>query len=120
MGVQSAICSPRSGETVESLDGEVEVSGYAVVGEDGPIKAVHISKDKGTTWKEAKIVYQEGIYSWTLWHCWVSGIDESTKIWSRAESASGQLQPIQPVWNLRGVMSNGISEVTNLKVVSKS
>lgn len=119
MGVQSAICSPRTGETVESLDGEIEVRGYAVVGEDGPIKAVHISTDQGTTWKDAKIVYQEGIYSWTLWHCWVSGVDESTKIWSRAESASGQLQPIQPVWNLRGVMSNGISEVTNLKVVSK-
>jgi sulfite oxidase len=120
MGVQSAICSPRTGETIESSDGWIEVRGYAVVGEDGPIKVVHVSTDQGTTWINAEIAYQEGKYSWTIWQCRIFGIDDTTKIWSRAESASGQLQPIKPVWNLRGVMSNGISEVTNIKVVSKS
>ena len=120
MSVQSAICSPRSGETVESSDGTVEVKGYAVTGEDGPIKAVYISTDEGKSWKTAEIVYQEGKYSWTLWRCQVPGVDENTKIWSRAESTTGELQPIQPVWNLRGVMSNGVGEITGLKVQTKS
>jgi|SRR5579862_4192079 len=120
MSVQSAICSPRSGETVESSDDTVEVTGYAVTGEDGPIKEVHISTDEGNSWQDAEIIYQEGKYSWTIWRCRLSGITESTKIWSRAESSSGELQPIKPTWNLRGVMSNGISEITGLKLRSKS
>lgn len=118
MSVQSAICSPKSGETVESSDGTIEVMGYAVTGEDGPIKAVHISADEGKTWQDAEIVYQQGKYSWTIWRYRLSGITESTKIWSRAESSTGDLQPIKPHWNLRGVMSNGVSEITSLKVKS--
>jgi len=119
MAVQSAICSPRSGDTIVSQDGEILIQGYAVTGEDGPIKAVHISTDEGHSWKEAEIIYQEGKYSWTIWQCRVTNITPSTKIWSRAESASGELQPIQPAWNLRGVQSNGVSEITNLHIQSK-
>jgi len=119
MAVQSAICSPRSGDTIVSQDGEILIKGYAVTGEDGPIKAVHISTDEGHTWNEAEIIYQEGKYSWTIWQCRVTNITPSTKIWSRAESASGDLQPIQPAWNLRGVQSNGVSEITNLHIQSK-
>ena len=119
MGVQSAICTPKNGDTVISSDGGVDVKGYAVAGEDGPIKAVHVSTDEGKTWTTADIVYQEGKYSWTIWHCKIFGINESTKIWSRAESTSGQLQPLQPAWNLRGVMSNGVCEITGMHVHSK-
>jgi sulfite oxidase len=117
MGVQSAICSPRSGSTVISSDGGIDIKGYAVVGEDGPIKAVYVSTDEGKSWMNAEIVYQEGKYSWTIWHCKVCGINECTKIWSRAESASGDLQPLRPVWNLRGVMSNGVCEITGIKLM---
>jgi sulfite oxidase len=116
MSVQAAICSPRSGETVNSSDDTIEVKGYAVTGEDGPIKAVHISTDEGKTWKDAEIIYQEGKYSWTIWHCRLRDITRETKIWSRAESSTGDLQPIKPHWNLRGVMSNGISEITHLEI----
>ena len=119
MGVQSAICKPMNGDTVVSSDGGVDVKGYAVAGEDGPIKAVHISIDEGKSWTNAEIVYQEGKYSWTIWQCKVFGVNESTKIWSRAESASGQFQPLQPAWNLRGVMSNGVCEITGINVQSK-
>lgn len=116
MMVQSAICSPRDGDSVDSSDGGIMVKGYAVTGEDGPIKAVRVSTDEGKTWIDADIVYQEGKFSWTIWQCKVFGVTESTKIWSRAESASGALQPIQPSWNLRGIMSNGVSEITGIKV----
>jgi len=118
MGVQSAICSPKSGDTIVASDGEIVVKGYAVAGEGGPIKAVHVSTDEGKSWKEADIVYQEGKYSWTVWECKVSWPKESTKIWSRAEDSEGKLQPLDPVWNLRGVMSNGVSEITGLKIIS--
>jgi len=116
MAVQSAICSPGVGDEVITSDGSVLVKGYAVAGEDGPIRAVHISTDEGKSWIDAEIVYQEGKYSWTVWQCTVRGVTESTKIWSRAESSAGNLQPIQPVWNLRGVMSNGVSEISGLKL----
>jgi sulfite oxidase len=116
MGVQSAICSPRNGETVVSEDGGVDIKGYAVAGEDGPIKAVRVSTDQGKTWNDADITYQEGKYSWTLWKYRLHKVTPSTKIWSRAESASGILQPILPPWNLRGVMSNGVDQITNLTI----
>ena len=119
MGVQSAICSPQSGEIVAPSNGGIVVKGYAVAGEGGPIKAVHVSTDEGRSWKDADIVYQDGKYSWTVWECKVFGVNESTKIWSRAEDSSGELQPIEPVWNLRGVMSNGVSEISGLKLCSK-
>lgn len=117
MAVQSAICSPKSGSTIVSTDGGIIVKGYAVTGEDGPIKSVLVSTDEGKSWSHAEIVYQEGKYSWTIWQIKLFDIKEHTKIWSQAETASGNLQPIQPIWNLRGVMSNGISEITGLKVV---
>jgi sulfite oxidase len=116
MGVQSAICSPRNRETVVSQDGGIDVKGYAVTGEDGPIKAVRVSIDQGETWIEADLTYQQGNYSWTLWHCRLYGIIPSTKIWSRAESALGNLQPLTPSWNLRGVMSNGVDQITGISV----
>jgi sulfite oxidase len=119
MAVQSAICSPKSGDSVVSSDGGITVKGYAVDGEDGPIKAVYVSTDEGNTWIVADIIYQEGKYSWTIWECKIFGVTESTKIWSRAQSASGQLQPHQPIWNLRGVVSNGVCEVTGIKLSSK-
>ena len=119
MGVQSAICSPKSGDTVVASDGEIVVKGYAVAGEGGPIKRIHVSTDEGKSWKDADIVYQDGKYSWTVWECKVSGVDEKTKIWSRAEDSAGELQPLESAWNLRGVMSNGVSEITGLKVSSK-
>jgi len=119
MGVQSAICSPKSGDTVVASEGEIVVKGYAVAGEGGPIKRVHVSTDEGKSWKDADIVYQDGKYSWTVWECRVSRVNESTKIWSRAEDSMGELQPLEPVWNLRGVMSNGVSEITGLKISSK-
>jgi len=119
MGVQSGICYPQSGDVIVSSDGSVEIKGYAVTGEDGPVKAVHVSIDEGKSWIRAEIVYQEGKYSWTIWKCKVYEIKESTKIWSRAESSTGRLQPIEPAWNLRGIMSNGVCEVTGIKVHTK-
>jgi sulfite oxidase len=119
MGVQSGICYPQSGDAVVSSDGGIEVKGYAVTGDDGPIKAVRVSMDEGKSWIDAEIEYQEGKYSWTIWKCKVYGITESTKIWSRAESTTGELQPIEPAWNLRGVMSNGVCEVTGIKITSQ-
>ena len=118
MGVQSAICWPMNGDTVISSDGGFDLKGYAVAGEDGPIKAVHISTNEGESWINADIIYQEGKYSWTIWKCRVFGIDESSKIWSQSQTASGRLQPIQPIWNLRGIMANGVSEITGIRLCS--
>ncbi|KAF9223679.1 hypothetical protein BS17DRAFT_684205, partial [Gyrodon lividus] len=43
----------------------VEVSGYAY--SHCPISRVEISADGGENWKETKITYQEGKWSWALW-----------------------------------------------------
>ncbi|KIM64368.1 hypothetical protein SCLCIDRAFT_1213480 [Scleroderma citrinum Foug A] len=89
-----------------------------------PISRVEISVDNGKTWEEAKIIYQEGQRSWTLWEAelelilddeaetnGVVVIEEDTNgrvkrkmtVLSRAVDSSGNEQELDCKWNLRGV-----------------
>jgi sulfite oxidase len=117
--VQSAICSPRSGDTVYSSDGSIELRGYAVDGEGGPVRGVYVSLDEGKSYRSTEITYQQGKYSWTLWRYRVSNITPETKIWSRAQGARCNMQPISATWNVRGVMYNAVGEVTNITVLQR-
>lgn len=83
------------------------VKGYAVPGSSAKISAVELTIDEGKTWHEAKIVYQEGKWSWTLWEAELENVAENGVVHSRARDENGVVQPRECDWNIRGVAFNG-------------
>jgi len=83
------------------------VKGYAIPGACGNVQAVEITIDAGKTWQSARVVYQEGKWSWTLWEAEVGGVEQCGRVYCRAIDSEGNLQPQQGTWNLRGVAYNG-------------
>ncbi|BFZ59905.1 hypothetical protein YB2330_000927 [Saitoella coloradoensis] len=113
MPINSVICTPSSGEAV-LLNGRTTFRGYALGGEGGAVRRVQLSSDDGQTWKEARITYQEGRWSWTLWECELDGLTPASKIVCKAMNENGHEQPPMSQWNLRGVAMNGFDRVENL------
>ncbi|TCD70240.1 hypothetical protein EIP91_004421 [Steccherinum ochraceum] len=121
--VASAELSDNNGQALH-------VKGYAVPGASGQVKKVEVSTDGGKTWTNAKITYQEGKWSWTLWEATLqlSGADigevgvagvgsmrangTGGKVISRAMDQSGNVQRFdkQVPWNLRGVGYDAVGE----------
>lgn len=73
---------------------------------DSTIQAVDVTIDEGANWKPAKITYQEGKWSWTLWEVVVDGVPEHGTIRSRATDKNENQQPQECKWNFRGVAYN--------------
>lgn len=88
-------------------DSSVYVKGYAIPGATGNIAAVEISTDGGGTWKIARIIYQEGKWSWTLWDADLEGVSSSGLVYSRAIDTHGRVQGREGIWNMRGVGFSG-------------
>ncbi|KAF8962694.1 Oxidoreductase, molybdopterin-binding domain-containing protein [Flammula alnicola] len=88
-------------------DDTLYVKGYATPGSSGNVRGVEISVDDGTTWHPAKITYQEGNWSWTLWEAEIKCEAERGKVHSRAIDTEGNIQPKEGIWNFRGVAYNG-------------
>jgi len=83
------------------------VKGYALAGSSGNVKAVELTLDEGKSWKRAKILYQEGKWSWTIWEAELDYTANKGTIFSRAIDTGGNVQPKDGVWNIRGVAYNG-------------
>ena len=90
------------------------VRGYAVGGPQGQVSKVSVTTDKSRSWKPAKIIYQEGSWSWSLWEAEVPlPVDETEhhgKVFSRAEDEKGHSQAPDTDWNLRGIVYSGYGE----------
>lgn len=86
------------------------VKGYATASYEPNVNiaSVHVSVDDGQSWVPAEVSYQEGRWSWTLWEARITGITaQSGEVLSRATDTTGEEQPEQCTWNLRGVAYNG-------------
>lgn len=108
---------------------KLKVTGYAY--SCCPIVRVDTSIDAGRTWEPAKIKYQQGSWSWTLWEAYLEiMLDDETKeggaiavkedkngclrrvatVLSRAVDYVGKEQELGCKWNLRGVGYSGAGE----------
>lgn len=111
--VQSAICEPSPGATVDS--DEVTVKGYAWSGGGRGILRVEVTLDGGTTWHEAEIHEAPQKYhrqwAWILFEATApipADHNGKAKIMCRATDTSHNTQPedIKSVWNIRGLINN--------------
>lgn len=109
-------CNPLNSviASVRVDNSTLHATGYAVGGSTGQVNQVEISVDGGLSWMPAKITYQEGRWSWTLWEATVrlpgGKTEHHGKVCSRAKDESGNLQAPDTDWNLRGVAYSGYGE----------
>ncbi|KAG5341582.1 hypothetical protein C0989_009284 [Termitomyces sp. Mn162] len=81
------------------------IKGYAV-SNLANVAGVDVTTDGGKTWHDARITYQEGKWSWTIWEAELEGVGESGTVECRARDTKGVVQPKEGIWNLRGVAFN--------------
>ncbi len=78
---------------------EIEIRGYAWSG-DGPIERVVVSVDGGATWTDAALGDRGSPTAWRSWHlAWTPPVPGVATILGRAIDATGNVQPIDQVWN---------------------
>ena|SRR5215207_72764 len=78
-----------------------------------PIERVEVSVDGGATWNDAALGERGGERAWRGWSFdWDAPAGEHV-ICSRATDAAGNVQPLEPPWNLKGFANN---EVERLRV----
>ncbi|KAF8072101.1 Oxidoreductase, molybdopterin-binding domain-containing protein [Lyophyllum atratum] len=82
------------------------IKGYAVPSPSANVAGVEVTRDNGKTWHDARITYQEGKWSWTLWEAELDNVSESGVVFCRARDGKGEVQPREGTWNLRGVAFN--------------
>uniref|UniRef100_A0A8C4QS89 Sulfite oxidase n=1 Tax=Eptatretus burgeri TaxID=7764 RepID=A0A8C4QS89_EPTBU len=122
--VQSAITEPAEGAQVLADDGDLVVRGYAWSGGGREVVRVDVSLDGGCTWNVAQLEppyvseddrnaqqTEEGrAWAWKLWTLQAPLPAEGGKleIVCKAVDSSYNVQPesFEPIWNLRGVLSN--------------
>jgi sulfite oxidase len=105
--LNSAICQPRPGVTVNA--GRLEVQGYAVApGAPGATLAgVEVSPDGGTNWVAARLAERESPFAWRLWEAEVEVESGLRTLVVRATDSGGGRQPERSTWNSKGYLCNG-------------
>jgi len=91
--------------------GECEIDGRAWSG-DAEIARVEVSTDGGESWAEAEIEPSSlGRWAWSRW-CFVWDAEPGEyELCCRARDSSGNVQPLEPPWNMGGYANNAVQRV---------
>ncbi len=110
MNVRSFVASPVDGAKV-AAGRAVTLKGIAFDGGYG-IAEVHISSDRGATWRPAQLGADFGPYSFREWSAiWTPANPGAYRLMVRAVNRAGESQPAEPLWNPAGYLRNVIEHV---------
>lgn len=106
-GLNSAICRPLAGQTVDA--GRLQVSGYAIApGSAGvSLAGIEVSADAGASWVSARLMSNDAPYTWRLWSAEVNVPAGPRTLVVRAKDSKGRVQPEQTPWNFKGYLYGG-------------
>jgi DMSO/TMAO reductase YedYZ molybdopterin-dependent catalytic subunit len=78
-----------------------------------PITHVQVSTDLGRNWNDAVIDDTDlGSYAWRSWSwTWEPEGSGDYELWCRARDASGNEQPVDADWNVKGYANNAVQRV---------
>jgi DMSO/TMAO reductase YedYZ molybdopterin-dependent catalytic subunit len=92
-------------------EGECLLRGRAWSGED-EVAEVEVSADGGETWAEAELGAPElGRFAWRAWTFSWDAKPGEWELCSRARDAAGNVQPLEPPWNVGGYANNAVQRV---------
>ncbi|MDT5028322.1 MAG: sulfite oxidase [Micromonosporaceae bacterium] len=111
IAVNAAILHPDDRQTLPA--GPVEVTGYAVAGEDRGLARVDVSVDGGRSWQQADLGTDLGPWAWRLWQTTVELPSGPAEIIARAWDTSATVQPesAAQLWNPLGYANNSWTRV---------
>jgi sulfane dehydrogenase subunit SoxC len=79
-----------------------------------PIRRVELSFDRGRSWTDANVGDGESPYAWSYWsYRWNASPGEHV-LCVRATDRLGNTQPLEPFWNIEGMMNNAVQRVSVL------
>ena len=90
--------------------GPVTLTGRAWSGH-GPIERVEVSTDGGATFATAALHEPLGPAAWRRWTFDWEAAEGEHVLCSRAADAAGNVQPLEPAWNLKGYANNAVEQV---------
>ena len=111
MPVKSIITRPTTGQAHAPAQ-PLSLRGHAWCG-DGPVAAMHVSRDFGATWVEAALQAPHKPFAWQHWTASVRfETPGHYEVWARATDHAGRQQPmIVPGWNPRGYLNNAMQRI---------
>jgi sulfane dehydrogenase subunit SoxC len=91
--------------------GPVTLIGRAWSGQ-APIERVEVSTDGGATFNAAVLEPSLGPHAWRGWSFEWQATEGEHVLSSRATDSSGNTQPLDPPWNLKGYANNAVERIT--------
>ena len=91
--------------------GPVTLIGRAWSGQ-APIERVEVSTDGGSSFEAASLEPSLGPHAWRGWHFEWQAAEGEYMLSSRATDSSGNTQPLDPPWNLKGYANNAVERIT--------
>ena len=78
----------------------------------GQVSRVEVSTDAGTSWGEAALGDAPGPHAWRSWsHRWEPADAGDYELVCRATDAAGNVQPLEPTWNVGGYANNAVQRI---------